>query len=244
MLCDCRLGELEPLYIWLEPLTTITKMLKSGVELVPKDFLCTICKQYLSTAPIYLLEDGRDICNSCSQGNCLKPYRNATLEKILANVHFPCKNSGDGCTVTYKFNKEEHINKCNYNPVPCPLHNKFKCQWNGKFKEMREHLTQEHRLSILKSATFDIHVDQDAEDAFMVLNGECFFLVNYMYDSAVGTFKYIIVTFDLELNSKIKLENSSNRDNVLQLTGHECVSLNSCLLIDYAFQRKLLTYMR
>lgn len=205
-------------------------MCASTIKLNPEDFLCAVCKNYLSSAPIYISEDSRDICNDCVQADVDKPYRNVTLEKILVNVFFPCKNKTYGCTTAYKFGEEEeHQSKCFFKKVHCPFRRNRGCQWDGTYGKIHEHVNKEHDTLITKDAKFLLNLNENEKGTFIVSNGN-FFVVDYMYDINSGILKYYIATFDQnipEQKSTIKVVSKCDPDSMIQVKGGECVSYNN-----------------
>ncbi|KAK5648840.1 hypothetical protein RI129_003732 [Pyrocoelia pectoralis] len=205
-------------------------MCASTIKLHPEDFLCAVCKNYLSSAPIYLSEDSRDICNDCVRADVDIPYRNVALEKILVNIFFPCENETYGCTTAYKFGEEEeHRSKCFFKQVHCPFRRNHVCQWNGTYGKIHDHLNKEHDTLITKDAKFLINLNQNDKRTFIVSNRN-FSVVDYMYDINSGILKYNIATFEPnipEQKSTIKLVSKCDPDSMIQVKGGECVSYNN-----------------
>lgn len=90
-------------------------MLKKALE-------CQICKE-LPLAPIYTCSSGHTICGKCRSdkrcGICNEDLtntaRNITLELIVANSSFWCRNLSDGCPKTVKGSEyREHLANCDY----------------------------------------------------------------------------------------------------------------------------------
>ncbi|KAK5648812.1 hypothetical protein RI129_003704 [Pyrocoelia pectoralis] len=205
-------------------------MFGSAIKLHPEDFVCAVCKNYLSSAPIYLSEDSRDICSDCVQSNVDKPYRNVALEKILVKIFFPCKNQTYGCTTAYKFGEEEeHRSKCCFKQVHCPFRRNHGCQWNGTYGKIHEHVNKDHDKLLKKHAKFLINLNQNEKHTFIVSNGN-FFVVDYMNDLNSGILKYNIAIFEpniAEQKSTIKLVSECDPDSMIQIKGGECVSYSN-----------------
>ncbi|XP_031353564.1 uncharacterized protein LOC116178252 [Photinus pyralis] len=190
-----------------------------------KKFVCAICQNYLSTAPVYLLQDNRDLCSNCVFGDLEKAFRNVSLERLLVNAYFPCKNASQGCTLTYKFGEEDdHTSKCTFKPIECPIRKRSECEWNGRFGAVREHISEKHAKLISENAAFIINVNEDTMDTFVVLNSKHFFTVDYVYNSSGGVLKYTIALLDVgEQNFQVELRNHSEPNSLKLLKEHKAV---------------------
>uniref|UniRef100_A0A1Y1M5S3 RING-type E3 ubiquitin transferase n=1 Tax=Photinus pyralis TaxID=7054 RepID=A0A1Y1M5S3_PHOPY len=181
-----------------------------------KKFVCAICQNYLSTAPVYLLQDNRDLCSNCVFGDLGKAFRNVSLERLLVNAYFPCKNASQGCTLTYKFGEEDdHTSKCTFKPIECPIRKRSECEWNGRFGAVREHISEKHAKLISENAAFIINVNEDTMDTFVVLNSKNRCIVDYVYNSKSGDLKYTVALLDVgEQDFQVELRKYSKPDSL------------------------------
>lgn len=86
------------------------------------DYLrCAICKQYLSSDPIYMRSDGSNICHRCVYSNGVPKdcVRNRAYETIACIVLFPCIYKNWGCPTRLKFGRDlwQHESNCSYSYV-------------------------------------------------------------------------------------------------------------------------------
>lgn len=148
-----------------------------------------------------------------------------SLEKLLVNAYFPCKNASQGCTLTYKFGEEDgHRSKCTFKQIQCPLSRKSKCEWNGRYGTVREHIREKHQELILENAEFIINVEEDTINTFVVLNSKQFFTVDYAYNSSGGVLKYTVALLDVgEPNFQVELRNHSEPNSPKLIQEHKAV---------------------
>lgn len=118
---------------------------------------CPICFDHI-LPPILQCRNGHVVCRDCRQKfeNCsvcrvhfsTQDIRNLALEKMAANVSLPCNYSDDGCTTLPLYNeKMDHEKICDFRPVLCPFPLDYRCQWQGAYSLVVEHLTTAHGLS-------------------------------------------------------------------------------------------------
>jgi E3 ubiquitin-protein ligase SIAH1 len=105
--------------------------------------------------PITLCANGHNICDTCKQKvphcpTCRKKFlntRNVALEKVAAELKYPCVYRKYGCMEIYKPDLIcGHQEKCQYIPQPCPINklNLGTCSWTGISSSMMLHLKQTH----------------------------------------------------------------------------------------------------
>ncbi|KAK5639857.1 hypothetical protein RI129_010668 [Pyrocoelia pectoralis] len=94
-----------------------------------EEFECPVCNHYM-IPPIFICPTGHSLCNQCKMKldtcpTCRVPMqdtRNFTLEKLTANVKYPCCYADYGCNVLLN---AEHIKvhelHCNFTCGKCPL---------------------------------------------------------------------------------------------------------------------------
>lgn len=71
--------------------------------------------------------------------------RNLAMEKVASTVHFPCKYSTSGCTVTLLHtNKTDHEDACEFRPYACPCPGAL-CKWQGALEHVMPHLMSVHK---------------------------------------------------------------------------------------------------
>jgi E3 ubiquitin-protein ligase SIAH1 len=116
---------------------------------------CQLCLEYM-LPPIYVCVNGHNICKSCKpEIKCcptckqmFAPMRCVSLEKLSAQVDFPCTNRNSGCKKTMRGDSlNEHQTVCTYGTYSCP----FNCP--GRFNRLTlvQHVKNEHEQILTKS---------------------------------------------------------------------------------------------
>lgn len=109
---------------------------------------CSICKCLLSTSPILLDHDGRNICGRCKINTYLNRYiHNIRYEILASQFKFPCQFIKEGCQVKKNFGKVQlHEEECLYQRVKCDIE---KCDWNGRLNGFILHCYNRHQDSVM-----------------------------------------------------------------------------------------------
>ena len=127
-----------------------------------KNLECPVCLEYM-TPPIYLCNNGHNICNECrpnlqSCPNCRQEIlqaRNYALEDLCLKLNYPCKYEGCKEMFTGQLIKE-HQAVCSCGSHNCPLNKipEYDCQWRGHFRELITHLESQHEDHVSTEAKF------------------------------------------------------------------------------------------
>jgi E3 ubiquitin-protein ligase SIAH1 len=115
---------------------------------------CPVCMEYMRP-PIVLCANGHNICDTCKQKvphcpTCRQQFlntRNVALEKVAAELKYPCMYRDYGCREMYKLDLiGGHKEKCQFIPQPCPVSklNIGTCSWLGIRSKINSHLKQAH----------------------------------------------------------------------------------------------------
>ncbi|PSN32498.1 hypothetical protein C0J52_24147 [Blattella germanica] len=133
----------------------MSSLTKDPNEGLLKALECPCCAEYM-VPPIFLCENGHNICNSCKSkfsrcSDCNQPYlrsRNITLETITKQVEYPCKYRKAGCPNSFAlFEIQEHQSDCSFGPFQCPviLPGRKRCPWKGTLNDMKKHFHENHK---------------------------------------------------------------------------------------------------
>lgn len=193
---------------------------------------CSLCKGYLSYAPIQLLPDGRSICGRCSLSNSdQQTYRQITLETIIGKVLFPCQFKKFGCEERLLFGStNEHEDKCVFRSFVCPLSSSRTCSWEGSVVQMPEHFIKEHTDLVKEKLEFKLQVDKDDQGILMVVFDELPLIMKYKFNASTSDLHYDIriISFNIqEALFKIRLINAFDRDYSSTLKGGKCLPFNN-----------------
>uniref|UniRef100_A0A1I8JCP3 E3 ubiquitin-protein ligase n=1 Tax=Macrostomum lignano TaxID=282301 RepID=A0A1I8JCP3_9PLAT len=83
------------------------------------------------------------LCPSCR--GPLANIRNLAMERLAAQVQFPCKYASNGCLAAFHHTaKAEHEEICEFRPYVCPCPG-ASCKWQGSLENVMQHLTQQHK---------------------------------------------------------------------------------------------------
>jgi E3 ubiquitin-protein ligase SIAH1 len=203
---------------------------------------CPVCNDYM-LPPIYLCVNGHNICKICKPKlqhcpNCGPQVLNllviATrclpLEKLAAQVEFPCTYQKFGCPETSHADRiMQHQAVCPYGTYSCPL----KCKMRLTRELLLQHVREKHkkefhesseRLDYIRIQNYDVtkvytQVIVAHDEVFVrtirVINGTWHFLVQYIGpEKCAQKFRYK-VSFD-----------SKNEDILFIKIGHCCRSIN------------------
>ncbi|OAF67634.1 hypothetical protein A3Q56_04627 [Intoshia linei] len=118
-------------------------------------FECPVCFDY-ALPPITQCESGHILCFSCREKldmcpTCRRSFnrfgkiRNLAMEKIAANIQFPCKFSSNGCKLTFPpGQKIAHEDTCQFRTYNCPCPG-TSCKWQGSLDNVMTHLSLLHK---------------------------------------------------------------------------------------------------
>ena len=134
---------------------------------------CNICHELPKGILIYSCSQGHDICRLCfdrlvpsagepprsrrrkvcPHGRCpyaKPPFRNRTVENILADVVMSCEQGANGCGFSGNWAVvKEHQERCRFKPVDCI---EDKCEEKLPMSELAVHLRVVHKLNQTKAA--------------------------------------------------------------------------------------------
>lgn len=101
---------------------------------------CDHCQGYLSYPPIYLTEDGKNICGRCPQP-AGKLSRNSVYERLATTVSFPCpvRTCLETCSILEMKAHEDLVHG-----MTCPILPKGGCEWSGTVSHLYRHFINEH----------------------------------------------------------------------------------------------------
>lgn len=114
-------------------------------------FECPVCFDY-ALPPITQCPSGHIVCASCrpklpSCPSCRGPIgdiRNLAMDKVAANIQFPCRYQNAGCTDIFFYqDKPDHEEVCEYRPYHCPCPG-ASCRWQGSLEQVMPHLRHAH----------------------------------------------------------------------------------------------------
>uniref|UniRef100_A0A1I8GIA0 E3 ubiquitin-protein ligase n=1 Tax=Macrostomum lignano TaxID=282301 RepID=A0A1I8GIA0_9PLAT len=115
-------------------------------------FECPVCFDF-ALPPILQCQAGHIVCAACrsklsSCPTCRGPLaniRNLIMDKLAAQVLFPCKYVNNGCSDCFLHtSKTEHEDVCEFRPYTCPCPG-ASCKWQGSLEQVMNHLTQQHK---------------------------------------------------------------------------------------------------
>lgn len=172
----------------------VLETIMSDISTILNELECPVCMEYM-VEEIALCVEGHSICINCKnklRTNCpickssLATNRNYTLEKIAASLTYQCRN--EKCNEELNAKEiNDHERNCDFGNYFCGLSNFIKCEWQGKFKEVKSHMQKDHEEYINKwkyAEGLQIYVCFYLEYTFVV----CF---NFAHEIAMYSGLYI-----------------------------------------------------
>ncbi|KDR07297.1 putative E3 ubiquitin-protein ligase SINAT1 [Zootermopsis nevadensis] len=221
--------------MFLKPMDTAASELLRHTLL--SDLECPVCRQYM-LPPISLCVNGHNICKSCKPNmkhcpTCRHPFttiRCLSLEKLAAELDFPCTYQTLGCKETRRAKLiTQHQALCPYGTFSCPLQCRVRLSREALVKHVKEKHEQDihewnERVQYVKIQNYDVtknytQVILAHNEVFVrsikVINDIWYFLTQYIgTEKDPGRF-YYTVSFD----------SKDHEDTFIKIT-HGCRSAN------------------
>jgi len=217
--------------------------------------------------PIILCANGHNICNICKPKiphcpTCRQQFlsaRNVALEKLAAQVKYPCSYQKYGCEEVFVYDTvRDHQHRCHYRPQICPARKRLnvECSWAGIYKDIKKHLMEKHCGDCYEYVDGKFRVMKNIESC-MTLSQFVFALeaVFFLRFQAIdGTF-YAVLQYigpaENAANYKYKVEFVNKDDTesvtVMHLTRsfdenlYEIFKSGNCMKLHYDVVRRLET---
>lgn len=152
---------------------------------IPLDLLrCALCRQLLSSSPVYSHKNGDSICYVCyvDEAICKNEYfRNVLYENVMQDVGFPCGYVSYGCEEHVRFNDTEHEKRCDFKFFDCPI-TQTDCGFKGTVNDIWQHLRKLHRYKWLIRSGFSFSIIKGAEDVNqtkLLYTHGCVYVINF-----------------------------------------------------------------
>lgn len=189
---------------------------------------CPVCLENM-VPPIYLCENGHNICKNCRQKMSCCPIcrheftniRSLAMEKLSAlQQGSPCVYRIYGCKTLCGVRRSDHEDVCPFGIYSCP----FRCPENFTRKYLIQHIKEVHkdmflqcndRTTIIKLEEYDITEDYDViimfyEEVFVctvrTINGIWYLLLQYIGpEQYAGNFRYKLCLGNMDDDAFIKV---------------------------------------
>lgn len=129
-----------------------------------KDLTCSSCGYLISLGPVTKTSSGYQ-CGRCPNEN---GETNFLYETLARGYLFPCKFRNSGCDAWLPFGvkAKTHEVGCERKPYICPMVPLEKCEWQGQFVEIEEHLKSIHAEFVLDELKVNVDLTGTKENRY------------------------------------------------------------------------------
>ncbi|KRT86732.1 hypothetical protein AMK59_2504 [Oryctes borbonicus] len=189
---------------------------------------CALCKNGLSIFPIHSYGDTDMVtCGRCPLQNAFLPQREHLYEQLAQHIEFSCRYESDGCIERLKPNElQDHESNCPHKPCSCPILPLGACQWQGDYKDLREHCLEAHAAATLDANQLELDIVTPHEENYVFCQADQTFIGQLKCDVTNNKLYWNVISCDLKpkmmtfsyrvrfTNNAARLEYSSDEYNV------------------------------